>query len=207
MDKYRNFDELKQHERKGIDYEIQMRKGASGIAIIAPHGGGIEPGTFDIADSVAGCEHAFYCFKGIKKTGNADLHITSDKFDEPNGIRIAEEADFVLAIHGCSGATEVIFVGGNDPERRKRFSDAIAQAGFIAKDKPRSGLEGQKPSNICNRGKTGQGCQLELSEGLREKMFEDLRNEAGRGKSSVFFDLVAALRKALIDAYQNKLQR
>jgi phage replication-related protein YjqB (UPF0714/DUF867 family) len=50
------------HEKEGRDYEVHQRKGASGIAVIAPHGGGIEPGTMDIADSVAGEEHTFCCF-------------------------------------------------------------------------------------------------------------------------------------------------
>ncbi len=59
------------------------RSGSSGILVMAPHGGGIEPGTGDIADGVAGQHHSFYCFKGIKKQGNRALHITSNRFDEP----------------------------------------------------------------------------------------------------------------------------
>jgi phage replication-related protein YjqB (UPF0714/DUF867 family) len=204
MDKYKNFNELRQHEKEGADYDIQMRKGISGIAVIAPHGGGIEPGTVDIADSVAGGEHGFYCFKGIKKGGNSDLHISSDKFDEPNGRRIAEEADFVLAIHGCSGTEEVIFIGGNDIEFRKRLSYALVQAGFIVKGEPRSGLEGTKPTNICNRGRTGRGGQIELSQGLREKMFEHLADGAGRRKRKEFFDFVAVLRKVLKSIYTSR---
>jgi phage replication-related protein YjqB (UPF0714/DUF867 family) len=200
MGKYKNFNELKQHETEGIDYHIRMRNGTSGIAVIAPHGGGIEPGTVDIADSVAGDEHAFYCFEGIKKEGNADLHITSENFDEPNGVRIAEEADFVLAIHGCSGTERVIFVGGNDFELRKRLSETLVQAGFIAEDHPRPGLEGLKPTNICNLGRTGRGCQVEFSEGMRKKMFENQLFDAGGGKRKEFLDIVAALRKAL-DSY------
>jgi len=202
MDKYRNFKELKQYEIKGVDYDIRTRCGTSGIAVIAPHGGGIEPGTVDIADSVAGGEHALYCFIGLKGTGNADLHITSENFDEPVGVRTAEEADFVLTIHGCSGPDEVIYVGGNDLEYRKRFSDAIARAGFVAKDNPRSGLAGLKPSNLCNRGKTGRGVQIELSGGLREKLFENMTRHIGKGKRKEFFDIVAALRKALSDCHE-----
>ncbi len=200
MDKYRNFNELKKHEKEGVDYAIQMRNGMSGIAVIAPHGGGIEPGTVDVADSVAGEEHCFYCFKGIKKTGNAALHITSDKFDEPNGVRIAETADVVLAIHGCSGTGEVIFVGGNDFELRKILSDSVAQSGFVTENNPRPGLKGTKPANICNRGRTCRGGQIELSKGLREKMFGGPASHVGRRKTQEFFDVVAALRKAL-DSY------
>jgi len=197
MDKYRNFSELKRHEIEGIDYHIQVRKGSSGIAIIAPHGGGIEPGTVDIADQVAGKKHSFYCFKGTKKTGNADLHITSDKFDEPLALRIAEEADCVLTIHGCSGTEEVIFIGGKDIELKECLLDAMTQAGFTVRPTPRPGLEGEKPENICNRGRFGRGCQIELSEGLRMKMFDNLGCNLERRKKEAFFNFVAALRKAL----------
>ena len=71
--KYKRFFELKQKEQYGVDYVIQFRKGPSGVLVVAPHGGGIEPGTSDIADGIAGRKHSFYCFKGIKKFGNAPM--------------------------------------------------------------------------------------------------------------------------------------
>ena len=67
MDKYANFIELKQNEREGEGYTILLREANSKFVIIAPHGGGIEPGTIDIADAVASSDHTFYAFKGIKK--------------------------------------------------------------------------------------------------------------------------------------------
>ena len=203
MGRYKNFNELKRHEKEGIDYQIRTRNGSSGIAVIAPHGGGIEPGTMDIADGVAGDEHAFYCFEGMKKEGNSDLHITSENFDEPEGLRIVEGADFVLAIHGCKGTDEVIFVGGNDLELRQRLSDSLIHAGFSAEDNPRSGLEGTKSANVCNRGRAGRGCQIELSEGIRKKMFEKKVAGAAGGTREEFRDIVAALRIALASYSKN----
>jgi len=70
MDKYANFIELEQNEREGEDYTILLRKSNSNFAIIAPHGGGIELGTIDLADAVASNDHAFYAFKGIKENGS-----------------------------------------------------------------------------------------------------------------------------------------
>ncbi len=197
MDKYKNFSELKQYEKEGTDYEIQIRKGRSGIAIIAPHGGGIEPGTVDIAESVAGSEHTFYCFKGIKEKGNSDLHITSDKFDEPHGIIIAKDSELVLAIHGCRGQNKVIYIGGNDLELKGQLLHGIETAGFLAEESTRPGLQGKRPENICNLGRRGKGGQLEISEGLRKKMFDDLFHGAGKTKSSVFYNVVSAITKAL----------
>ncbi len=49
-----------ENETKGKDYRIHLRHGKSGILVMAPHGGGIEPGTTEIADAVAGAERSFY---------------------------------------------------------------------------------------------------------------------------------------------------
>ena len=197
MARYGNFQELKRHETEGTDYEICIKRGSSGIAVIAPHGGGIEPGTVDIADGVAGKEHTFYCFKGMKLSGNADLHITSDKFDEPEGSRIAEEAELVLAIHGCMGNKDIIFVGGKDPDFKRILLTSITQAGFKAKESGRLELKGMKSANICNRGRSGTGGQVEISESLRGKMFDSLSSGTEKEKNKVFDNVVAALRKAL----------
>jgi phage replication-related protein YjqB (UPF0714/DUF867 family) len=56
----------------------------SRIAIIAPHGGGIEPGSSTIARAIAGEDINMYLFEGIKVAkGNAIVHIASHHFDEP----------------------------------------------------------------------------------------------------------------------------
>ncbi len=52
-DKYPNFATLEQHERSGIDYCVLVRREEPAFAIVAPHGGGIEPGTSEIADAIA----------------------------------------------------------------------------------------------------------------------------------------------------------
>ena len=65
MDRYSGFDELKRHEKEGVDYRIRARLGYSGIAILSIHGGDIEPGTSQIADAIAGQEHTFYALEGI----------------------------------------------------------------------------------------------------------------------------------------------
>ena len=197
MDKYGNYEELEQHEKEGVDYEVQVRKGTSGIAVIAPHGGGIEPGTVDIADGIAGTDHTFYCFKGIKKTGNINLHITSNRFDEPRGINAINGENTVLAIHGCNDKKQVVYVGGKDREFKKKLRTALIEARFVAEESPRLGLRGKNPANICNQGRSGRGAQLEISEGLRRVMFDNLTAPADRKKTKVFCRFVTALRKSL----------
>jgi phage replication-related protein YjqB (UPF0714/DUF867 family) len=53
------------------------------VAVIAPHGGGIEPGTSELATAIAGDDFSLYLFEGLKSAGNGELHITSTNFDEP----------------------------------------------------------------------------------------------------------------------------
>ena len=197
MDNYRNFKELQLHETEGTDFEICVRKGTSGIAIIAPHGGGIEPGTMDIADGIAGREHSFYCFKGIKPVGNNKLHIASDKFDEPLGIRITQEARHVLSIHGCTGQKDTVLVGGRDSALKKKLINALTRTGFNTEESKQCGLKGTSPGNICNRGRTGEGAQIEISESLRRKMFDRLSPEDLKKKRQVFHHMVETIRKVL----------
>jgi phage replication-related protein YjqB (UPF0714/DUF867 family) len=47
MGKYKNYEDLKQHEREGEDYVVILWENDSRIAVIAPHGGGIEPVTVE----------------------------------------------------------------------------------------------------------------------------------------------------------------
>lgn len=82
-DKYPDFDTLSRNERAGVDFRILVRRAMSAFALVAPHGGGIEPGTSEIADGIAALEWSLYAFEGLKPSGNADLHITSTRFDEP----------------------------------------------------------------------------------------------------------------------------
>jgi phage replication-related protein YjqB (UPF0714/DUF867 family) len=82
-DTYPNFATLEQHERSGIDYSVLVRRAEPAFAIVAPHGGGIEPGTSEIADAIAVQRWSVYSFEGLKQSGNRVLHITSTCFDEP----------------------------------------------------------------------------------------------------------------------------
>ena len=99
-DTYPNFAELEQSERAGIDYAILLRREEPEFAIVAPHGGGIEPGTTEIADAIARQRWSYYAFEGIKPRGNSVLHITSTCFDEPMCLTLLSDTNCVVTIHG-----------------------------------------------------------------------------------------------------------
>lgn len=197
MDRYSGFDELKRHEKEGVDYRIRARLGYSGIAILSIHGGDIEPGTSQIADAIAGHEHTFYALEGIKSSGNLALHIKSTLFDEPNILEILGRTEITLSIHGCREKESIIHIGGLDLELRQRVLMGLRAAGFDARECSRPQLDGIEQANICNLCRRGMGVQLEISRGLRDRMFGDLTPQGRQVPTELFQRFVQAVRDAL----------
>ena len=52
-DRYRNVAHLATHEREGVNFRVRCRRLPSRVAIIAPHGGKIEPSTSVVATAIA----------------------------------------------------------------------------------------------------------------------------------------------------------
>ena len=195
MGNYQTFRELEKNETQGIDYRIRMRYGPSGIAVMAPHGGAIEPGTTEIADAVAGHEHTFYTFSGTKEQGNAGLHITSRKFDEPEGNQVAKNAWTILTIHGCKAGQKLVYIGGRDRCLKKHIRQSLLDVGFIVRENKR--YPGQNPDNLCNRSRLCMGVQLEVSLGLRREIMPDLLCFQRQIRTARFRQFTAALQHAL----------
>jgi len=169
-DTYQSFPELESQEREGEDWAREYINRESRILVMAPHGGWIEPFTAELARAVAGNDLSFYTFQGLKDRGNQKLHLTSHRFDEPLALRAASSALWVLAIHGeRSPDRSFIMVGGLWDSLRERLVEAFSEAG-VSVEGPRQGLGGVNPKNICNRGQSGSGVQLEISEGLRRAL-------------------------------------
>lgn len=180
-DTYLDFAELAMHEREGRDYRITSGNRPSPILIIAPHGGRIEPFTSEIAKLIAGSDYSLYLFEGLKKINYRDLHITSHHFFEPALDKALQFADIVITVHGCKKfAEELIILGGLDSELYGKFRQGLRGAGFLIKENV-LGYEGKNPLNICNRGRTGKGVQLEITYTLRKRIDEDqsLRSRFG----------------------------
>jgi len=120
----------------------------------------------DIVDELAGGDYTFYTFKGLKKIGNATLHINSNNFDESIALKAADNADVVVSIHGAKDKSEIIHIGGTHQQLKQIIMHTLRLAGFDAAISEIPGLREIRPENICNRCKTRKGVQLELSRGL-----------------------------------------
>jgi phage replication-related protein YjqB (UPF0714/DUF867 family) len=195
MSSYRSYRELLEDEAEGEDFRIHWRRGRSGILVMAPHGGGIEPGTTEIADAVAGTDHSFYSFEGIKIRGNAILHVRSGNFDEPIGVRLAAESETVVTIHGCRGMEEHVYIGGRHTHQKEIVREKLLTASFAVLESTR--FPGLSRGNICNRCRGGRGVQLEISAGMRRSLFQDISRLRRKEVTAAFDRLVATLRDAL----------
>ena len=195
MEPYESFAALQANETIGTDFRIRVHYGQSGITIMAIHGGGIEPGTTEIAEAVAGKAHTFYTFSGLKLSGNAQLHISSRKFDEPLGLDIARHARMLITVHGCKDTKMMTYLGGRHHQLKQKIKIELTLAGFPVTDGVR--FPGINPKNICNKSRSGMGVQLEISIGMRIRLFEDIKRLHRKRITPCFLEYVHALQKAL----------
>lgn len=79
-DWYECFSQLERKEREGIDFRRLAVDRASAIAVVAPHGGEIEPHTSIIARTIAGQTLSLYLFEGLRPhRDHCELHINLEK--------------------------------------------------------------------------------------------------------------------------------
>ncbi len=173
MASYRSFKELTDREVGGQDYRIRIDLRDPGVLIMAPHGGKIEPMTAEISEAIAGMDYSFYCLEGLKANGNSVLHIESHLFDEPRALQAVDKADVVITVHGqLDQKEEFVMTGGLHTRLCLEIEHQLESDGFQTRS-PKEGLRGTDPRNICNRGKTRQGVQLEVSRKVRDSLKDD----------------------------------
>ena len=194
MTVYTNFKELASQEVEGQDYRIRIELRNPQVLIMAPHGGRIEPTTDVIAEAIGGIDYSFYSFEGLKADSRV-FHIESYLFDEPRALQAVERADIVVTVHGqIDQKDEFVMVGGLHENLRSEIIRQLEAAGFQTRS-PTEGLTGTDPMNICNRGKSMQGVQLEISRKVRDILRKD------KDHLRVFAD---AVRKAIQIYLQRK---
>ncbi|WP_181150045.1 poly-gamma-glutamate hydrolase family protein [Ensifer aridi] len=192
MDRYNNFAELAALEESSA-YNVDAKDRHTRVCIIAPHGGKIEPGTSELARAVAGDVFSYYLFEGKKPNGNRDLHITSTNFDEPSGLSLVEGSEIAIAMHGCQGNEEIIYIGGRHRGLTDLMTETLRRRGFAVDVHQDPKLQGTDRRNICNRGRSGMGVQFELTRALRDR----LADASGRSISPKLSDFVNAIREAV----------
>ena len=168
MDMYSNFQELALGRTEGVDYIIDTENRGTDVAVVGIHGGRIEPGTAEIVRAIAQDDLSYYILIG-KQEGQ---HITSIRFDEDRCMDLIARSRTVVTIHGKKGAEAVVMLGGRDADLISKAEEALKKAGFTVLPTDEA-LEGDQKENICNKGSSGKGMQVEISRGLREILFHD----------------------------------
>jgi len=167
-DTYPDFKTLFEHAQEGKDFLVKVNDRGSSLLIMAPHGGNIEPGTTEIAGLIAGKSYSFYSFEGLRSVDNLTLHISSNNYDEPRAMALMATSDIILTIHGLRDRGEFIVLGGLHETLREKIADALRVAGFVVDPSYARKFPATHPSNICNKGLSRKGVQLEISRDLRE---------------------------------------
>lgn len=167
-DTYQKFSDLRANA--GIDgmFTIELEDRGTKIAFMTPHGGQIEPGTDKIVKILAGTTYTYYTFLGA----NPSQHITSNRFDEPKYLSLLEKVETIITIHGKKGSEEFIMLGGLDENLIQEISSSLTRLG-VTIIPPSDDVSGTSPQNMCNRGTSGKGVQIEISRGLRDRLLQD----------------------------------
>lgn len=175
-DKYINYAALKTAKQEGRDYQIVVRTVTPSInaVVIGPHAGRIEEHISTIATAVVGDDIDLYLFEGLMPSENKDLHITSENFDEPKALKLLATKSLVIAIHGREDKDDLdrIYLGGRDNELTGEIARQLEQVGFVTLADGHQ-FPGEKATNICNRGATNQGSQLEIPKSIRKRLARD----------------------------------
>ena len=213
-------DYARRHRRhEHFDDTLARTDDAPKTTILAPHGGGIEPGTSELCLAVAGYHPAnlpqippagvtydYWMFEGLLELGNAALHVRSTGCDDGVAVSLCAGSLNALALHGFrpgppefSEDDQVVLVGGGNPSLRGYLLEGLRDAQFDARDAGQHGeLVGNATCNIVNRTLLGMGAQLELSTPLRDAMFtEHNRPRRKHTTTELFWAFVAVCRDAL----------
>lgn len=205
-DLYPDYASLAAAETEGVDYtRTAVTPTGAAYAAIAIHGGGIEAGSSEMAYEVSagGTGMAYYDFKGLKPSGNFDLHITSTNFDEPMAVALVTASTRTISFHGYTGVegVAVTALGGLDEELGARIAYALRAAGFAVSDAPEE-IAGDDPDNICNTNLRLAGVQLEMSQQQRADFFPNgdlsrAMRDSGQ-RTAAFYRYATAVQNAVI---------
>jgi phage replication-related protein YjqB (UPF0714/DUF867 family) len=215
----------RRHER--FDDTLARTDDLPKTTILAPHGGGIEPGTSELCLAVAGYHPAnlpqvppagvtydYWMFEGVRELGNAALHVRSTGCDDSVAVSLCAGSLNALSLHGFDPAPEfpedeqIVLVGGGNVALKELLLAGLRNANIKRLAAGAGGeLDGDDPCNIVNRTlrvqpepstPLGMGAQLELSTPLREAMFtEHSRPRRKHTTTQLFWTFVAVCRDAL----------
>ncbi|MEU3597983.1 poly-gamma-glutamate hydrolase family protein [Streptomyces sp. NPDC006798] len=217
---------FKRHER--VDATFPGKVQLPGTSVIALHGGGIEPGTSEVALGVAGYHpkglvptgaatdprYDYWMFEGLLGQGqNAALHVTSTGCDDYHALGLTEGSLNVVSVHGCTANQQGapgygLVLGGLNQQFKELVAEELATlnsglpapAIVVVDGSQAPELGGVSLNNPCNRTLLKQGVQLELTNTLRDSLFDDPSTRTSRANTvnARFWAFTGAIRAAIV---------
>lgn len=173
IDQYKSMTDLQQHTQEGKDWQINTNDETNNTVVMAPHGGGIEPGSSEIAREIANKSNSgYYSFSGIRPVNNQQLHVTSANYNEPKAEQMVGQSERTVSIHKTARSGRDAYIGGRDQALRNNISQSLTDQGFNIGEAT-GNIAGQNPNNIVNRNKNGAGVQIEVSNDAVRSFFKD----------------------------------
>ncbi len=169
-DQYQSFSDLASHRKEGSDFTVSITEREGQPLVQAIHGGEIEPGTEELARTLAGQDWSLYVFHA-RVPG---LHLTAHHFDDARIVQLAGRSGRCVGIHGYAEHADHqadTCVGGADAALRGRVAQALRRIGTTTEEPCRL-LPGVHPRNVVNLSPRG-GVQLEMSQAFRRKLGSD----------------------------------
>jgi phage replication-related protein YjqB (UPF0714/DUF867 family) len=193
------------------------------VFIMAPHGGGIESGTTELALATAGFTDDFngqpatpetydyFIFNGTNPSNqNGKLHVTASNFNDPVAIELVQNSVISLAFHGCTDdqpdestgvGYQACLIGGLDENFKDLLEIQLTGAGFNAFKTNQEDLNGDLQANIINRNKSKAGAQFELTTTFRKSLYGVNSRKDRRTSTNTNFWLFVNTIRASIKQY------
>ncbi|MBO1205967.1 MULTISPECIES: poly-gamma-glutamate hydrolase family protein [Staphylococcus] len=203
QDKYQNFSQLKSDTEKNSDWQRNIKKtNNKDILITAIHGGGIEPGTSELAKIISKKgDFNLYSFEGLLKSNNKQLHITSTRFDDSKLKEMSNKSKESISIHGFQSDENAVYIGGRDKKMADSIKKELEKEGFNVEESPNR-IDGSSNNNFINKNDSGSGVQLEISTSIRKSFFKKdnldrkTRENTSKYRQSIY-DFAEAVTKGI----------
>lgn len=199
MSAYQSFAELVLNTVKDQDYRLDVHQPSQEMAIVAIHGGGIEPPTGELAAAIAGQEYSRYIFQALRASGNAQMRIPMTRYDEMRLRALLQHSQAAVALDGVPGVDQTVHLGGRNRLLREKLIESLQAAGFETGRLVAPGAA-HNPARFYNWPQRG-GVLIELPLAFRMALvtgpLEAFQREDSDSHSERFACLVEAIRQAM----------
>lgn len=130
-DQYQTLEALIANEPRN-NWRVLVGDRGHHVTIVAPHGGGIEPHTSEIAAFLAGSDFNTFRFEARRPERNAPLHVASERYSHPDLDRLLAASAIAISIHGKEPTRPDVGIGGRNGRLGALIQDRLRDAGFNA---------------------------------------------------------------------------